>query len=165
MGDEQIGFDIDFDEKTQAFLDWVAPELMESRVRAFLTDTVPGIAAYSDEWWNGPLTERILHAALELFGNRDSFLSPENTDAADQFVRFYGECFVRRAGMAWTNRPEWSGAPLYTDFSPAVHDGDGGNVHSLVAVTDYLFGSDGPRMADYAITGAARDIRKARNHT
>ncbi|WP_406273690.1 hypothetical protein OH799_35315 [Nocardia sp. NBC_00881] len=161
MDDEQIGFDIEFDDKTQAFLDWVAPERMESRIRKFLSSTVPGIAGYSDAWWTSPLTMRILEAVKELFGDRKGFLSPENRDAADQFVRFYGECFVRRAGMEWTNRLEWSGSPLYTDFSPAVHDGNGQEVRSMVSMTDYLFlEDDGPGMADYVITSAARDIRK-----
>jgi hypothetical protein len=113
-----------------------------------------------------PLTLRILEATEEFFGGRDGFLSPENRDAADQFIRFYGECFVRRAGMSWTNRPEWSSAPLYSDFSPAVHDGNGDEVRSIFAMTDYLFlEDDGPDMADYVITSAARDIRKARSGT
>ncbi|WP_067478117.1 hypothetical protein [Nocardia amamiensis] len=166
MDDEQIGFDIEFDDKTQSFLDWVAPERMESEVRAFLTETIPGIADYTDAWWMSPLTMRILEATEEFFGDRDGFLAPENRDAADQFIRFYGECFVRRAGMSWTNRPEWSGAPLYNDFSPAVHDGNGDEVRSIFAMTDYLFlEDDGPDMADYVITSAARDIRKARSRT
>ncbi|WP_280494645.1 hypothetical protein [Nocardia asiatica] len=166
MDDEQIGFDIEFDDKTQAFLDWVAPERMESQIRKFLSDTVPGIADYSDTWWTQPLTARILEAAKEVFGDREGFRSPENRDAADQFIRFYGECFVRRAGMEWTNRPEWSGAPFYTDFSPAVHDGNGEETRSMVSMTDYLFlEDDGPGMADYVITSAARDIRKARKGT
>lgn len=159
---EQMGFDIEFDEKTQAFLDWVAPERMESQIRAFLAATVLGIAEYDDPWWKSPLTTRILEAAREFFGDRDGFLSPDKRDAADQFVRFYGECFVRRAGMVWGNYPKYSGAPLYTDFSPAVHDGNGAEVCSMVSMTDYLFlETDGPGMANYAITSAARDMRKA----
>jgi hypothetical protein len=164
--DEQIGFDIEFDDKTQAFLDWVAPERMESEIRAFLAETTPGVAAYADTWWKPPMTKEILEAAKEFFGDREGFLAPENREAADRFIRFYGECFVRRAGMTWTNRPEWSGAPLYADFSPAVDDGNGGEVRSMVSMSDYLFlEDDGPSMADYVITSAARDIRKARNGT
>lgn len=163
---EQMGFDIEFDDKTQAFLDWAAPEHMESKIRAFLTDTVPGIATYEEPWWEPQLTLRILESARELFGDRDGFCSPANRDAADQFIRFYGECFVRRAGMAWGNRPEWSSAPLYADFSPTVHDGNGENVRSMLAMTDYLFHEDdGPGMADYVITSAAREMKRIRHIT
>ncbi|MBF6163414.1 hypothetical protein IU486_01330 [Streptomyces gardneri] len=166
MDHEQFGFDIEFDDKTQAFLEWVAPERMESQIRDFLSATVPGIADYSDNWWMPPLTMHVLEAAKAFFGSRAGFLEPDNRKAADQFIRFYGECFVRRAGMAWTNRPEWSSAPLYTDFSPAVHDGNGEEVRSIFSMTDYLFlEDDGPGMADYVITSAARDIRKARKGT
>ncbi|MGK8504164.1 hypothetical protein [Nocardia asiatica] len=166
MDEDQMGFDIEFDAATEAYLDWVAPERMESQIQNFLSDTVPGIADFSDNWWTSPLTMRVLEAAKQLFGDRTGFLAPENREAADQFIRFYGECFVRRAGMAWTNRPEWNSAPLYTDFSPAVHDGNGEEVRSLVSMTDYLFlEDDGPGMADYVITSAARDIRKARKST
>ncbi|WP_305780344.1 hypothetical protein [Nocardia nova] len=163
---DQMGFDIEFDEKTQAFLEWVAPERMEQQVRSFLTETVPDIADYEDSWWESPLTSRILSAAKEFFRDRDGFLSPSKRDSADQFIRFYGECFVRRAGMTWGNRAEWSSAPLYVDFSPAVHDGNGENVRSVVAMTDYLFlEDDGPGMADYVITSAAREIEKTRHIT
>ncbi|RJO79288.1 hypothetical protein D5S18_02865 [Nocardia panacis] len=154
MSDDQFGFDIDWDAKTQAYLDWAAPERMESGIRAFLAQAAPSIG-FDSEWWKRPTTEQILKAAKDLFHDRDGFLSPENRDAADGFIRFYGECFVRRVGMAWTNRPEWSGAPLYSDFSPAVHNGDGTNIHSMVSMTDYLF-DDGPHMADYVITNARR---------
>ncbi len=163
---DQMGFDIEFDEKTQAFLDWVAPESMEQQVRSFLIETLPGIAAYEDLWWESPLTSQILSAAKEFFGNRDGFLSPSKRDAADQFIRMYGECFVRRAGMTWGNRPEWSSAPLYVDFSPTVHDGNGEDVRSMVAMADYLFlEDDGPEMADYVVTSAAREMKKTRHIT
>ncbi|BCK57216.1 hypothetical protein [Nocardia wallacei] len=161
MSDEQLGFDIEFDAKTQAFLDWVASDHMESQVRKFLTETVPGIAGYSEAWWNSPLTVAILQASKEYFGDSHGLRAAENRDAADQFIRFYGECFIRRAGMAWTNRPQWSSAPLYTDFSPAVQYGDGEEVMSVLSMTDYLFRRDA-EMADYVITAALRDIQKTR---
>ncbi|WP_405159647.1 hypothetical protein OG203_24610 [Nocardia sp. NBC_01499] len=162
--DDQMGFDIEFDDKTQAFIEWVAPERMEAQIQAFLTETVPGIAHYADEWWRSPLTKQVLAATKELFEGRDGFLAFDNRDSADSFIRFYGECFVRRAGMTWTNRPEWSSQPLYSDFSPAVHDGKGDEARNILAMTDYLFlEDDGPDMADYVITSAARDMRKSRN--
>ncbi|WP_228001041.1 hypothetical protein [Nocardia australiensis] len=155
--DEQIGFDIEFDDKTQAFLDWVAPERMESAIRAFLAATLPRMADYADIWWKPPLSTRIMEAAKEKFGDPDAFFAPENRDSVDQFIRFLGECYVRRGGMKWTNRPEW-GLPLYADFGPAVQ---GYDTRSLVAIAEDLSDSDGPRLIEYSITEAARWTRRS----
>ncbi|WP_280275969.1 hypothetical protein [Nocardia wallacei] len=161
MSDEQMGFDIEFDDATQAFLGWVAPDRMESQIRKFLAETVPGVADYAESWWNAPLTVPILEASKEYFGDSHGLRADENRDAADQFIRFYGECFIRRVGMTWTNRPQWTSAPLYTDFSPAVQHGDGEEVMNVLSMTDYLFRHDA-EMADYVITAALRDIQKTR---
>ncbi|GAB2730362.1 hypothetical protein [Nocardia thraciensis] len=159
--DEQIGFDIEFDDKTQAFLDWVKPEAMESGVRKLLGETLSGIADYdADIWWTPPVSTRVMEASKELFRDYDGFLTPENRDASDQFVRFYGECFVRRAGTEWTNRPEWDN-PLYPDFTPSVQDTTGEVVLGIVAVADLLLRENyGPDMAEYEIDTTARDIRR-----
>ncbi|WP_454194800.1 hypothetical protein [Nocardia sp. Marseille-Q1738] len=156
MDDEQIGFDIEFDDKTQAFLDWVAPEHMESGVRAFLAEMVPDVS-YELAWWKPPLSTRIMEAAKGRFGEA-GLTGAENRELADGFVRFLGECYVRRGGLHWTNRPEW-GPPLYSDFGPAVRgDGD----RSMVAIAEYLSDSDGPRLIEYNIAEAVREARKYR---
>ncbi|WP_218024955.1 hypothetical protein, partial [Nocardia pseudovaccinii] len=137
------------------FLDWVAPEQMESQVRKFLTDTIPGIAEYStDAWWKKPLLTSILEATKELFGDLDGFTAPENHDPADQFVRFLGECYVRRhPDTTWTNRPEW-GDPLYVDIGPAVQV-RGTSVQSVVSKAEALFRRNyGPDMVEYIISKA-----------
>ncbi|MBF6071694.1 hypothetical protein [Nocardia farcinica] len=163
MDDDQLGFDIEFDAKTTAFLEWVAPERMEAQIRAFLTDTVPGIADYTDTWWKPPLTKRVLEAAHEYFGDRETFFSPEYRSAADQFIRFYGECFVRRAGMRWTNEHGAASPPLYPDFCPVISDDEGLDTRHMVEMTRYLFGENlGPDIAEYDIAATARDQRKMR---
>jgi hypothetical protein len=156
---EQMGFDIEFDEKTQAFLDWVAPERMESQIRSFLTTTVPGIADYDDRWWKPVMLTRLLDATLKLFGDWSAFSAPANRDHADQFVRFLGECCIKQhPGMAWTNEPE-SGAPLYTDFGPAVHFTDNGLGETVLPLVRELFMENyGPRMVEYSIQKAGVPI-------
>lgn len=156
VDDEQIGFDMEFDDKTQAFLDWVAPERMESGVRRFLEATIPDIAEDA-AWWKPPLSTRIMEAAKQLFGEA-GLTAPQNRELADGFVRFLGECYVRRGGLQWTNRPEW-GPPLYTDFGPAVQ-GDG--TRSMVSIAEYLSDSDGPRLIEHNISEAVRDLQKSR---
>ncbi|MGK8500900.1 hypothetical protein [Nocardia asiatica] len=159
MDDDQIGFDIEFDDKTQAFLDWVAPERMESKVREFLAATVPDMADDA-AWWMPPLSTRIMEAAKQLFGE-SGLTATRNRELADGFIRFLGECYVRRGGLQWTNRPEW-GPPLYTDFGPAVQ-GDG--TRSMVSIAEYLSDSDGPRLIEHNISEAVRDARKNRTAT
>ncbi|WP_157124868.1 hypothetical protein [Nocardia pseudovaccinii] len=159
--DEQIGFDIEFDDKTQAFLDWVATEHMESKISRFLTETIPDVADYStDTWWKPPVLTRILEAAKELFGDPNGFIAPENRDRADQFVRFLGECCIRRnPGMTWTNKPEYGTLPpLYTDFGPAVHYADTGLTETPKSLVNWLFDDDGPKMVDYCIRTAGKPV-------
>ncbi|MFJ1460377.1 hypothetical protein [Nocardia sp. N2S4-5] len=156
MSDEQIGFDIQFDDKTQAFLEWATPELMESQIRAFLTQTVPGIADYSDEWWKRPLLTRLLEASKQVFGDWSGFIAPENRESADGFVRFIGECCIRlHAGMAWTNRPgsDW---PIYNGFGPSLHYPETDNGASLKRIVEWLFDDDGIRMIEYEIRTAGK---------
>ncbi|WP_433522271.1 hypothetical protein ACQPZ2_34650 [Nocardia pseudovaccinii] len=160
--DEQIGFEIEFDEKTQAWLDWVAPERIESQVQAFLTRTIPDMTSDSP-WWKPPMSTRIMEAAKELFGDRAGFFAIENRDSADQFILFLGECYVRRAGYGWMNIPEW-GPPLYDDFGPSVRLGDDRiSDVSMVSIAKRLFDDgDGPEMIEYNITEAVRRARKTR---
>ncbi|WP_433624654.1 hypothetical protein [Nocardia sp. CA-120079] len=151
--DEQIGFDIEFDDKTQAFLDWVAPERMESEIRAFLSTAVPNLGNDA-EWWKPPVSTRVLEAAVQLFGDWAGFTAPENWSLADGLVRFLGECHIRRhPDSAWTNRPQW-GAPLYTDIGPAVCV-RGDSVQSVVSKAETLFRRNyGPDMVEYNIDRA-----------
>lgn len=156
VDDDQMGFDIEFDAATEAYLDWVAPERMESGVREFLAVTVPDMPD-DEPWWKPPLSTRIMEAAKQLFGE-PGLTATENRDLADGFVRFLGECYVRRGGLHWTNRPEW-GPPLYTDFGPAVQ---GDDTRSMVSIAQDLSDSDGPRLIEYNIAEAVRATQKSR---
>ncbi|MGY1978358.1 hypothetical protein [Nocardia gipuzkoensis] len=155
MDDDQIGFDIEFDDNTQAFLDWVAPERMESGVRAFLAATVPDMAD-DTAWWKPPLSTRIMEAAQELFGDWAGFVTPKNRELADGFIRFLGECYIRRHGdITWTNSPK-RGAPLYDDFGPAVQVRDT-HRRDLVPQAELLFRENyGPPMVEYGVSKAHR---------
>lgn len=107
----QLGFEIEFDDQTQSWLEWSDPDHMESAIRTLLRETVPGIADYSDLWWQPPLSTRIIEAARVRFESWDGFLAPENHSNADQFIRFVGECIRRQ-------HPEWCGPPA---SSPTTH--------------------------------------------
>jgi hypothetical protein len=151
MSDEQMGFDIEFDAKTEAWLAWSEPELMQSKVRDFITETIG--ETFDGEWWQAPRLVGILEKARDFFGDLEGFRDPENRAKADQLVRLVGECYVRR-GMEWTNRPEW-GEGMYTDFGPAVR-GANNDVRSVVMLTGDIFDRGyGPR----GLVGNMKDVR------
>ncbi|MFJ1461265.1 hypothetical protein [Nocardia sp. N2S4-5] len=160
MSDEQMGFDIEFDDTTQAFLKWATPELMESQVRAFLKETVPGIADYSDEWWKRPLLLRILEASKRIFGDWSDFIAPENRESADRFVRLIGECCIRQhPKMTWTKDTDYGTMPpLFAEFGPAVHDAATDDGVSMKSIVEWLFDDDGPRMVEFSIRNAGKAI-------
>jgi hypothetical protein len=155
VDDEQIGFDIEFDDKTQAFLDWVAPERMESGVSAFLATAVSDMSDDS-QWWKPPLSTNILEAAKRLFGDWDGFVAPENRELADGFIRFLGECYIRRHGdITWSNSAK-DGAPLYPDFGPAVQVRDTHKLDLMFEASALFKENYGPRMVEYSISKAHR---------
>lgn len=156
VDDEQIGFDIEFDEQTEAFLDWVAPERMESEVQAFLARVAPDLSDDS-QWWKPPLSTQIMETSAQLFSDWAGFLAPENRELADGLIRFLGECCIRRrAGMTWTNSPG-SGTPLYTDFGPAAHFADSGLGCELMPLASELFEEHfGPKGVEYSIRMAGK---------
>ncbi|MET8799730.1 hypothetical protein ABZV91_25460 [Nocardia sp. NPDC004568] len=163
--DDQIGFALDFDDKTRAWLDWVAPEHMQTRIQTFLAVAVPDLPPDA-EWWQKPHSTRIMKAAIPLFGDWAGFTAPQNRDLADGYIRFQGECYVRRAGYGWMNVPEW-GPPLYTDIGPSVRCGDDRlSDISMVSIAKHLFREDsGPEIIEYSIAEAARRARSTRTAT
>ncbi|WP_039804428.1 hypothetical protein [Nocardia araoensis] len=155
MDDDQIGFDMEFDDKTQAFLDWVAPERMESEVHAFLAEVVPDMSHHS-EWWKPPLSTQIMETAKELLSDWDGFIAPENRKLADGFIRFLGECYIRRHGdITWTNSGKLD-PPLYPDFGPAVQVRDTHKLDLMFEASALFRENYGPRMVEYSITKAHR---------
>ncbi|MBF6229565.1 hypothetical protein IU470_31320 [Nocardia abscessus] len=155
MDDEQIGFDIEFDDKTQQFLDWVAPERMESRVQAFLATTVPNMGDDSP-WWKPPLSTQVMDAAKELFGDWAGFIAPENRELADGFIRFLGECYIRRHGDITWSKSAKECAPLYPDFGPAVQVRDTHKLDLMFEARDLFRENYGSRMVEYSISKAHR---------
>ncbi|MBB5912592.1 hypothetical protein BJY24_001459 [Nocardia transvalensis] len=137
---EQIGFDIDFDEKTQAWLDWLDPGRMNAAVHTFLIETLePPVRA--ENWWEPMVFDQLGEPISAVFPDRETLTAPENHDIADQLVRFLGEAFIRRTGMIWVNNPEW-GELLYEHFGPCVQFA--GDQPSIVSMT---------HMAELAATG------------
>ncbi|WP_280304771.1 hypothetical protein [Nocardia abscessus] len=155
MDDEQIGFDIEFDDKTQAFLDWVAPERMESQVRAFLDTAVPNMDDDSP-WWKPPLSTQVMEASKELFGDWPGFIASENRELTDGFIRFLGECYIRRhSDITWSNSAK-AGTPLYADFSPAVQVRDTHKLDLMFEANALFRENYGSRMVEYSISKAHR---------
>ncbi|MGK8510390.1 hypothetical protein ACRS5S_20865 [Nocardia asiatica] len=155
MDEEQIGFDMEFDDKTQAFLDWVAPERMEAGVRAFLAAIVPDISSDS-QWWKPPLSTRIMEAAKKVFGDWAGYIASENRELADGFIRFLGECYIRRHGdITWTNSGKLD-SPLYPDFGPAVQVRDTHKLDLMFEASALFRENYGPRMVEYSISKAHR---------
>ncbi|PPJ37458.1 hypothetical protein C5E45_15180 [Nocardia nova] len=151
----QLGFEIEFDGQTQAWLEWSNPDRMESAIRAFLTETVAGIADYSDPWWQPPLSTRIIETSRVLFASWEGFIAPENHSKADQFIRFVGECIRHQhPGMVWTTS-KLTYNPLYADygFRPAVHFVDG-HREEPVSMVETLFRIESAEHLDYAIREA-----------
>ncbi|MCC3317872.1 MULTISPECIES: hypothetical protein [Nocardia] len=151
----QLGFEIEFDDQTQSWLEWSDPDHMESAIRTLLRETVPGIADYSDLWWQPPLSTRIIEAARVRFESWDGFLAPENHSNADQFIRFVGECIRRQhPGMVWTTS-KLTYNPLYAGygFRPAVHFPDG-HREEPVSMVETLFRIESAEHLDYAIREA-----------
>jgi len=135
---EQIGFDIDFDEKTQAWLDWVAPERIRAQIRKFLDETLslPELPDGPLDWWAAPLRSWIEEAVRAIFPDLETLTAPENREIADQFVCFLGDMFIRHTGMEWTNIPEW-GTLLYSDIGPSVRfAGDPVSAVSIVRMAE-----------------------------
>ncbi|MGW5726573.1 hypothetical protein [Nocardia beijingensis] len=155
MDDDQMGFDIEFHAATEAYLDWVAPERMESGVREFLAATVPDMADDA-AWWKPPLSTQVMEAAIELFGDWAGFVAPKNRELADGFIRFLGKCFIRRHGdIAWTNSGK-SDSSLYPGFGPAVKVRDTHKLDLMFEASDLFRETYGPRMVEYSISKAHR---------
>ncbi|WP_030518714.1 hypothetical protein [Nocardia sp. NRRL WC-3656] len=132
---EQIGFDIEFDDKTQAWLDWLEPARMKQAVRTFLADTLnPPVD--QPNWWEPEVFDRLGERIAAVFPDFDSLTAPDNREIADQLVRFLGEGFIRRTGMIWVNNPEW-GELLFTDFGPCVQfEGDQPSIVSMTHMAE-----------------------------
>ncbi|MFF0489347.1 hypothetical protein ACFYTQ_10035 [Nocardia sp. NPDC004068] len=107
------------DQHDPKWLAWVAPELMETKLRKFFTDTVPDMP---DDPWTAEGLDHAERAALVLFPTVQSTRLTAHKDAADQFHRFIGEVFRRRFEGKWYNSPEWDDSANSHGFGPVIED-------------------------------------------
>ncbi len=152
---DQMGFDIDFDEKTQAWLAWVAPEHRQQKAQRFAEYVgLPGIPA--EPWPDGaPEIAQLTEATARLFPDMDTAMSRDSFEAADQFICFLGECFIKFAGAQWFEYTyfgrEYS---FYEDINPALRYGineESDTAWGLVsAVVEYGFPEIAGQLRDYA---------------
>ncbi|MFF0491019.1 hypothetical protein ACFYTQ_18520 [Nocardia sp. NPDC004068] len=105
------------DQHDPKWLAWVAPELMETQLRKFLTDTVPDMP---DDPWTAEGLAQAECVALELFPTMQATRSPENRDVADQFHRFIGEVFRRNFEGSWYNVPSFDDSQGTHGFGPVI---------------------------------------------
>ncbi|MBH0775789.1 hypothetical protein [Nocardia bovistercoris] len=128
MGDgEQLN--LDFHVEQTAWGKWVDPERRAAQVGKFMEYAgLPKLPARP--WPEGsPEVERIDPLVAALFPDLATAMAPENTDLADMFICFMGECFIKYAGARWFDE-EWFGREysFYDDVNPALlfdnHDED-----------------------------------------
>ncbi|NKY86811.1 hypothetical protein [Nocardia veterana] len=152
---EQIGFDIDFDDHTRAWLDWVAPEHRRQQAERFAEYVgLPGIP--ESPWPEGaPEIDQLSEATARLFPDMETAMSRDRFEAADQFICFLGECFIKFAGAQWFEYTyfgrEYS---FYEQINPALRygiDEDSDTAWGLVStVVEYGFPEVAAQMRDYA---------------
>ncbi|MBF6330876.1 hypothetical protein [Nocardia transvalensis] len=121
MSDGQMGFNIEIDEKTQGWLDWVSPPRRAAQAQKFLQRA--GLRDLPAEPWpeGAPELARLDTLVAELFPDMSTAMAPENADIADAFICFIGECFIKFAGAEWINY-EWFGRDhsFYDHVNPAL---------------------------------------------
>ncbi|RJO75090.1 hypothetical protein D5S18_17075 [Nocardia panacis] len=116
MSDEQIGFDIDVEQTVWG--KWVDPARRAAQVRRFL-DRI-GLSALPPKVWEfeSPEASRIGGVIADLFPDTETAVAPENSDVADQFVCFVGECFIRYAGARWYDHARYGRTSEDSDIEP-----------------------------------------------
>ncbi|MFE3105280.1 hypothetical protein [Nocardia tengchongensis] len=104
---------------------WKSPEAIASRLERLWTVTVP---TWTDE--TPPDVDRFAQAEVDwlcdvfdsIFTDRDALEEPDNRQAADEFVTYFGEALIARAGGEWFAK-HYGGdvhSPLFDGFNPAV---------------------------------------------
>ena len=152
---EQIGFDIDFDEHTQAWLEWVAPEHQAQQAHRFAEYV--GLSGIPSEPWpdGAPEIEQLAEVIARLFPDMETAMSRDCVEAADQFICFLGECFIAHAGAQWFEYTyfgrEYS---FYEEINPALRygiDEDSDTAWGLVqSAVDDGFPVVAEQLRDYA---------------
>ncbi len=151
---EQIGFDLGVEVAGQSVIPPGPPEWvrwyrqMDEQLAVFTTETIPDLP---QPFWSDSAMDRVETVFVDFLPNEDSVTDPANYGIADQFIRWVGECFVRRYGWQWCYVPDGGG--LYPNFGPALRgfdeDPDPLYIVSLVkAATHDDFGEIRDRFAD-----------------
>ncbi|MFF0491861.1 hypothetical protein ACFYTQ_22760 [Nocardia sp. NPDC004068] len=123
MDDAQMAMDLDvqIDDTSRAWLDWVEPTRQAAQVQKFLERV--GLRDIPAQPWPEDSVEvrRLDPVAEELFPNWETATAPESADLTDAFVCFIGECFGRWAHAKWINY-EWFGREnsFYERINPAL---------------------------------------------
>ncbi|KZM68488.1 hypothetical protein [Nocardia terpenica] len=158
MDGKQIPMDlgVEIDAKTQAWLDWIAPERQEAQVQRFLE--YAGLDAIPSEPWpeGAPELAKLSVVVTELFPTMETAMAPENSDTADMFLCFLGECFIKFTGAKWINAP-WFGREysFYDNINPSleygVSDTEGNTAYGLmIDIIEYGFSDTAEMLREYS---------------
>ncbi|MBF6356059.1 hypothetical protein IU449_16170 [Nocardia higoensis] len=117
--DEQLG--LDFEVQRTAWGDWVDPERRTAQARKFMDRA--GVTRIPNTPWaaGSPEVKRLDALVTQLFPNMETAMRPENSDAADEFICFVGECYIKFARAQWFDF-EWRGREhsFYDSVNPAL---------------------------------------------
>ncbi|WP_280502641.1 hypothetical protein [Nocardia farcinica] len=117
--DEQLS--LGFEVEQTAWGRWVDPERRTTQARKFMEHV--GIVRIPKKPWppGAPEVKRIDTLVTELFPDMETATSPENSDIADAFICFVGECYITFARAHWFDFA-WQGRQnsLYDDVNPAL---------------------------------------------
>ncbi|MFF0488067.1 hypothetical protein ACFYTQ_03505 [Nocardia sp. NPDC004068] len=105
------------DQRDSKWLEWVAPEQMQSQLRKFFAETVPNMP---EDPWSPEGLDRAEHAALSIFPTVQAVTAPESRDVADRFHRFIGEVFRRNFEGIWCNVPSYDDPERRRGFGPVI---------------------------------------------
>ncbi|WP_157172001.1 hypothetical protein [Nocardia higoensis] len=97
--DEQLS--LDFEVQRTAWGDWVDPERRRAQAQKFMDRA--GIARIPATPWpaDSPEVKRLDALVTELFPDMETATNPENSDTADAFICFVGECYIKFAQAQW----------------------------------------------------------------
>ncbi|WP_216895640.1 hypothetical protein [Nocardia alni] len=90
---------------------------MDTRLTHFATVTIPGLP---EPFWGDPAIERICAVFPVFFPTEDTATDPARFETIDVFVRWIGECYIRRIeGFVWFSHPH-AARGIYSGFGPAL---------------------------------------------
>ncbi|MGX1762636.1 hypothetical protein ACWIG5_38085, partial [Streptomyces lydicus] len=109
---------IERDQHDPKWLDWVAPEKMNTEIDAFLNETVPDMPG---DPWSAQGLDRVEQFLLDRFSDMDAVDRTESWGVADQCSRYIGEVFRRNFEGEWFNVPDFGGV-RYPGIGPVIRN-------------------------------------------